>query len=122
MNYIAYGYHIDPSLGIVYGRRGLPIGAKSPSGYLTINHGRRGFYMLAHRVIWESVHGPIPDGIQINHINGIKTDNRIENLELVTPSENALHAYRIGLHRADGVHNGRHIGKVRQNTMAGVAV
>lgn len=43
---------------------------------------------LAHRVIWEMVNGPIPDGMEIDHINGRRTDNRLQNLRVVTRSDN----------------------------------
>jgi hypothetical protein len=41
-----------------------------------------------HRVIWEMFNGKIPDGLQIDHINSKKDDNRISNLQLVTAKQN----------------------------------
>lgn len=41
-----------------------------------------------HRVVWETWNGSIPQGMHINHINQIKSDNKLSNLEMVTPSEN----------------------------------
>lgn len=43
---------------------------------------------LVHRLVWEVFNGPIPKGLVVNHINEDKTDNRLENLNLLTLTEN----------------------------------
>jgi len=43
-----------------------------------------------HRVIWEMFNGAIPDGMQVDHIDGNPENNKIENLRLVTSSQNAM--------------------------------
>ena len=47
---------------------------------------------LSHRFVFECFHGLIEKNNQINHINSIKTDNRLKNLESVTTSENCSKA------------------------------
>ena len=41
-----------------------------------------------HRLVWEAFNGEIPEGMEIDHINTIRDDNRLENLRCVTPKEN----------------------------------
>lgn len=56
--------------------------------YLVDNEGKKKMYRL-HRVVFETFSGsPIPEGMQVNHINEDKTDNRFDNLNLMTPKEN----------------------------------
>ena len=46
----------------------------------------------AHRFIWECFNGIIPDGKEIDHINNKRDDNRLCNLQLLTPKENSKKA------------------------------
>lgn len=55
---------------------------------------KRGYIESESRVIWEEHYGNIPQGGVIHHINGIKTDNRIENL-MMFPS----HVAHMNFHK-----------------------
>jgi hypothetical protein len=48
----------------------------------------QGHLYMAHRLIWKINHGSIPDRAQIDHINGNKCDNRLQNLRLCSGSQN----------------------------------
>lgn len=94
-------WRVVPSRGHVF-RGGTRVGGLNSSGYFHARYypaadKRRQRSVLLHRVIWESVNGPIPVGLYVNHIDGDKTNNAIHNLELVTHSANMTHARRTGL-------------------------
>ncbi len=74
----------DPVTGIITGKYGKPITAKTKQGYINFRGNKN-----AHRWIFEVMGVPIPEGMQVDHINHIKDDNRWCNLRLVTASENA---------------------------------
>ena len=80
---------------------------KSSLGYLQVRVmiNKIRYYTGAHRLVWHALKGPIPPGMTINHKNGIKDDNRLENLEVVTYSQNTKHAYKIGLMDEHGEKN-----------------
>lgn len=73
-------FTLDESSGQIY-RDGKPVGYKTTAGYIRFAICRRRYF--AHRVVWFMTHGEWPSH-EVDHINGIRTDNRPENLRNVT--------------------------------------
>lgn len=74
---------------------------------VTLYDGKGNIYKMAvHRIVAET----FLSRLQVNHKNGIKTDNRVENLEWVTPSQNILHALqklKVGSARGERSRNAK---------------
>ncbi|MBU1173702.1 MAG: HNH endonuclease [Proteobacteria bacterium] len=77
-------------------------------------------YEAVHRIVLSSFLGACPDGKQVNHIDGDKSNNRLENLEYVTRSENIRHSFDNGTRSQQGEKNTqsklteKHIHEIRQ--------
>jgi hypothetical protein len=75
-------------------RKGKMVGTKNAGGYLDVRIDKKNYRL--HRLIWIMHNGDIPEKRVIDHRNGIKTDNRIENLRSVTIQENTFNSKSKG--------------------------
>jgi hypothetical protein len=71
----------DPVTGCL-----LWTGYRSQAGYGYLAD--QGTVVLVHRLIWQEAKGPIPDGMEIDHLCFTRNCLNLQHLDLVTPSEN----------------------------------
>lgn len=91
-----------------------------PKGYLRISlskNGKKKTFKI-HRLVAEAFIPNPKNKEQINHINGIKNDNNVENLEWVTNGENQTHANKKGLRKAPKQNSHYEFDKPHKNNKA----
>jgi hypothetical protein len=95
---IEKGITCDPITGKVYGVKGKEI-ERNIKGYIKIGitKDKKQYNLSAHQFIFYVATGKIVDCI--DHINGIKTDNRINNLRSVTNQQNTFNTKAKGFHK-----------------------
>ena len=101
----------DPETGKIYwrrktqGARGETAGYITLTGYVAIKCNAFGGGFLGHRLAWALHHQELPEVYEvIDHINGVKNDNRLVNLRLTSQSVNRLNSRRRSDNKSG--HNG----------------
>ena len=92
------GFTYDKENGRFISGRGNITGKTTKNGYRTmmLQKDHIDYTFCEHRCVWVWHNGEIPDGMEINHIDADRGNNRIENLELVNHSQNMRNAVKIG--------------------------
>lgn len=87
-------YYIDEQGNIYREDKKMSI-YNNGSGYMQVKlrKNKKRYNRYVHRLVWETFKGEIPKGFEINHIDHNKQNNNLQNLELVTRSQNMHKAF-----------------------------
>lgn len=90
-------------------------------GYLQVRVTIKGrvYSAVAHRLVWMYFNGTIPMGLEINHKNGKRADNKLKNLEPLTPSQNVRHGYKRNPSRRGKRLSDKEVEKFREEHRSG---
>lgn len=124
-NYPNYSVDAD---GTVYGPKGPLRPSRNGRGYSNISLVKWAGGLRAakshsvHRIVIAAFREQPPGYIEVNHINGDKADNRLDNLEWVTSSANKLHAtahglYPVGQHHHNYVDGSSDRGRINRRSI-----
>jgi len=72
---------------------GLDLPVKQSNGKKGLRHFVK---KQVHRLVYEAFKGKIPEGMHINHLDCDRSNNMLDNLQVVTPKENVYHSFAVG--------------------------
>lgn len=101
-----------------------PVEGKKGYFQVSLCKNSKAYKKQIHQVVLQAFIGPCPKGLEVNHKNGIKSDNRLDNLEYMTHAENNKHAIQTGLHKepsGDNHYTKKHPEKVRRGSNSNLA-
>ena len=104
--------------GSIFNEQGKEVGSKDKDGYVkfAVSNKTGTKQWLAHRYIWTKAHGDIPNGYDVDHIDFNPSNNKLENLQLVTRQQHRDRRQQKGtiIKRKSGnyqaLRNNKHIG------------
>lgn len=94
---IKKGYTYDKETGFIFGLKGNVIKRKC-DGYVVINlsYNKKSYNLYGHQFAWFCIYGNFEK--EIDHINGIRNDNRILNLRSITHQQNNFNKKSKGVY------------------------
>ena len=93
-------------------KRKVVVQTKAKNGYKTVNlRDKEGSLMrfYVHRLIWMAFNGEIPKGMEIDHVSTDRGDNKLQNLRMVSHSENCRNPKSLDkYYKSNGIDKGKY--------------